>query len=81
MKADIVLAIANKASESRKSMNYLWDIFESIKKSEDPEGKEFALRCFLRKKERFSTLMECIHIASRDAGQEYRRDGWGRDDS
>ena len=81
MKANDVITLANKATAVRKSMAYHWSAMTAIDKATDPKGKEFALRSFLRKKEQFATLMECIHIVSSGAGREFRMEGWGRDDS
>lgn len=64
-----------------KAMSYHWDKMIAIDKEKDQKGKENALRAFLREKEQFCTLMDAIHVVSKDAGREFRMEGWGRDDS
>jgi len=80
MKANDVLTLANKALIARRYMSFYHEEMRDAKHKQDAKKTEVAEKQFMRFKHEFCTFMDCIAIVSRDAGNEFRREGWGRSD-
>ena len=80
MKANDVLTLANKAGVVRRRMHFYYMEISTAKQQGNLEKMQLSESRFLQLKHEFSTILDCIAIVSRDAGNEFRAEGYGRDD-
>ena len=80
MKAHDVLTLANKAVIARRRMTAYYMEMHTASEQGNIEKMQLFELMFVRFKHEFSTIIDCIAIVSRDAGDEFRAEGYGRDD-
>ena len=76
MKSDDVLTLANKARAARRSMNFYDSVMRNARHENNQNVMESSEKSFLLAKEHFCTIMDCIAVVSRDAGNESRYVLW-----
>lgn len=80
MTANDVLTLANKAMAARRRMIFYFSLMGQAKRENNDENFQEAEKSFVLFKEQFCTIMDCIAVVSRNAGQDFRYHGFGRCD-